>query len=118
MMAFVEDVAGRDRRVVEAAESRLRHHQRMIGNNDPRLACLADVLFDETATKMRTGRMHAFAAAIGKPTHPAASNELAEPSRKIAGHQITAFSCSNPARDQAEMAWRSSLPPGYANRLL
>ena len=72
-MAFVEDIAGRDRRIIEPAERSLRHDQGMIGDDDARLPRLADILLDKAAAKMRAGRMDAFAAAVGEPVDPAAS---------------------------------------------
>ena len=104
VMAFVEDIAGRNSRIIEPAESGLRHHQGVVGDNNLRLPCLANVLFDKAAPKMRTGRVHALAAAIGQPADPTAPNELGEPAGKVAGHQITRLGRSDPAGYQSEMA--------------
>src|SRR5215472_17611650 len=106
-MAFVEDIARRDSRIIEPAESGLCHHEGVVGDNNPSLPCLANVLFDKAAPKMRTGRVHALAAAIGQPADPSASDELGKPAGKVAGHQVTRLSRSDPAGDQPEMAGRS-----------
>ncbi len=110
VVTFVEDVAGRDGCIVEPAESSLRHDQRMVGDDDARLPRLADVLLDKTAAKMRAGRVYALAAPIGEPTYPTASDEFAEPSRKIAGHEVPGLARSDPAGDQPEMPGRPSCP--------
>ncbi len=110
VVTFVEDIAGRDGCIVEPAESGLRHDQRMVRDDDARLPRLADVFLDETAVKMRAGRVYALAAAIGEPTDPAAADELGEPTRKIAGHQVAGLARDDPARDQPEMPGRPSRP--------
>ena len=110
VVAFVEDIAGRDGRIIEPAESGLRHDQRMISDNDARLPRLADVLLDETAAKMRAGRVYALAAAIGQPTNPAATDEFGEPAREISRHQVPGRGCSDPPGDQPEMPGRPSRP--------
>ena len=66
VVAFVENVAGRHRRVVEPAKRRLGHDQRMVGDDEARAARLADVLFDKAAAKMWAGGVHAFAAPVGE----------------------------------------------------
>ena len=91
MMAFVEDIAGRHRRIVEPAERGLRHDQRVVGDHDARVPRLADVLLDKAAAEMRAGGMDAFAAAVGEPVDPAAADQLGEPAREIAGDQIAGF---------------------------
>ena len=109
-MTLVENIAGRDGRIVEPAEGGLRHDQRMVSDDDVRLPRLTDVLFDKTAAKMRAGRVYALAAAIGEPADPAAPDELAEPPWKIAGHEVPGLASSDPAGDQPEMAGRPSRP--------
>src|SRR5262249_6880541 len=79
MVALVEHLAGRHRRIVEPAQGGLGHDQRVIGDDDPRLPRTANVLFDKAAAKMRTGGMHAFAAPVGERVDPAAADQLAEP---------------------------------------
>jgi hypothetical protein len=66
MMAFIEDITRRHRRIVEPAQRRLRHYQCMVGYYDARVPCRSHILFDKTATEMRAGRMDAFAAAVGE----------------------------------------------------
>src|SRR5437763_636765 len=112
-MTLVENIPGRDGRIVEPAEGGLRHDQRMVSDDDVRLPRLTDVLLDETAAKMRAGRMYALAAAIGEPADPAAPDEFAEPPRKIAGHDVPGLARSDPAGDQPEMPGR---PPRPAHR--
>src|SRR5271170_2489635 len=82
----------------------------MVSDDDARLPRLADVLLDKTAAKMRAGRVYALAAAIGQPTDPAAPDKLAEPPRKIAGHEVPGLACSDPAGDHPEMPGRPSRP--------
>src|SRR5580693_348555 len=110
MMALVEDIAGRNGCIVEPAECGLRHDQRMVGDDDARLARLADVLLDETAAKMRAGRVYALAPAISEPADAAAPNEFAEPPRKIAGHEISGLARADPPGDQPEMPGRPARP--------
>src|SRR4051794_21518462 len=99
MVAFVEDIAGRDGGVVEPAERGLRHDERVVGDDDARLPRLADILFDKTAAKMGAGRVYALAAAIGEPADPASSDEFAEPPRKITGHQVPRLARNDPTGD-------------------
>src|SRR5689334_9192193 len=110
MMALVEDITGRNGRIVEPAERGLRHDERMIGDDDPRLPRPANVLLDETAAKMRAGRVDALAAAVGEPSDPAASDEFGEPAREIARHEVARLAGNNPARDQPKMPGRPSRP--------
>ena len=103
VMALVEHIARRHRRIVEPAQGRLGHHQRMIRDDDPRLARRADILFDKAAAEMRAGGMNAFPAPIGQRIDPAAADQLGEPAREIAGHQITGIGCGDPAGDQPQL---------------
>ena len=118
-MTLVEDVTGRDGRVVEPAESRLRHDEGMVGDDNAGLPCLANVLFDKTAPEMRTGRVHAFAAAVGEPVDAPAAYELGEPARKVSRDHISGVACGDPTGDQPQMRQRFPRPHQCgANRLL
>ena len=86
-MALVEDIAGRQGGIVEPAERRLRHDQRMVGDDEPRMAGGAHVLLDKAAAEMRAGGMDAFAAPVGQRIDPGAPDQLGEPARKIAGRR-------------------------------
>ena len=66
MMALVEDIAGRHRAIVEPAERRLRHHQRVVGDHERGMARGAHILLDKAFAEMRAGRMDAFAAPVGE----------------------------------------------------
>src|SRR6185503_6749619 len=57
MVALVENVARRQIGIIESAERRLDHHQRMIGYHQPRAPRPAHALLDETAMIMRAGGM-------------------------------------------------------------
>ena len=110
MVALVEDIAGRHGCIVEPAERGLCHHQRVVGDDDARLPRLADVLFDETAAKMRAGRMDALAAPIGEPIDPAAPDEFGEPAREIARHQVAGPASRRSTGRSARDAGRPSRP--------
>src|SRR5262252_7910699 len=112
-MALIKDIAGRDRRIVETAESSLRHDQSVVGDDNSRLPRFADVLLDKAAAEMRAGRVHAFAAAVGEPTHPTATDQLREPAWKVAGDQIAGLARADPSRDQPQLSCR---PPRPADR--
>ena len=66
VVALVEDIARRQVAVVEPAERRLDHHQRMVGDDDARAARAAHALLDEAAVVMRAGAVDAFAAPVGE----------------------------------------------------
>jgi hypothetical protein len=100
VVTFIEDIAGRHRRVVEPAERRLRHHQRMVGDNDAGVARRAHVLLDKAAAEMRAGRMDALAAPVGQRIDPPAPDQLGEPAREIAADEVARCGVANPARDQ------------------
>src|SRR5262245_36933049 len=107
-MTFIEHIASRDDRVIEPAEGSLRHDQRVVGDDNPRLSCLSDVLLDKAAAKMRAGRVHAFAAPIGEPVDPAASDQLGKPAWEVSRGQVSCLARGDPARDQSEMPGGSS----------
>jgi len=119
MMAFIEDIAGWYRRVVQPTERRLRHHERVVGDNNARLPCLADVFLDKAAAEVRASRVHAFAAPIRQPSDPPSPNKLGEPARKITRDQVAGLARRNPARYQPQISYRPSRPArGCANGLL
>ena len=103
MVTLIEDIAGRDGRVVEPAECCLRHDQRVVGNDNARLSSLADVLLDKATAKMRAGRVYAFAASICEPVDAPESDELGEPTRKVPGHQVSGVAGGDPAGDQPQL---------------
>ena len=76
MMALVEHVAGRHGGVVEPAQRRLRHDQRVVGDDEAGVAGGAHVLLDKAAAEMRAGGMDAFAAPVGQRIDPAAADQL------------------------------------------
>ena len=110
MVAFVENVTGRHRRIVQPAQRRLGHDQGMVGDDEARATRLANVLFDKAAVKMRAGGMHAFAAAVGERADPPAADQLGEPAGKIAAHQISGLAGGDPARHQPELRRRPTRP--------
>jgi len=65
MVPLVEHVAGRHRAVVEPAERRLGHDQRMVGDDEPGMARGAHVLLDKAFAEMLAGGVDAFAAPVG-----------------------------------------------------
>ena len=110
VVTFVEDIAGRHGCVVEPTECGLGHDQRMVGDDDARLSCLANVLLDKAAVILRAGRVDAFAAAVGKPVDAAKSDQLGEPAREVSGHQISRVGRGDPAGDQPELRQRFPRP--------
>jgi len=73
VMALVEHVAQRPRRIVEPAHRRLDHHQRVVGDHDVGLAGAADGAFDEALPVVLARRVDAFAAPVGEPRDAAAA---------------------------------------------
>ena len=102
MMALVEDVARRQIGIVETAERRLDHHQRMIGDDEPRAPRPAHALLDEAAMIVRTGGVDAFAAAIGERDSLRAAQQLGQPARQIAADHVAVTRRAHPARHKAE----------------
>ena len=89
MMAFVEYIAGRHGGIVEPAERGLRHDKSVIGDDDPGIACAADILLDKATTKMLAGGMDALAAAVGEAIDATTADQFGKPAGEIAGDQIT-----------------------------
>jgi hypothetical protein len=100
MMALVEHIAGRQGGIIEAAQCRLRHYKRVVGDDEPRVPCRAHILLDKAAAEMRAGGMDAFAAPIGQRIDPGAPDQLGEPAREITGDEIAGGGRRGPARDQ------------------
>ncbi len=115
VVPLVEHIAGRHRRVVEPAECGLGHDERMIGDDDPRAAGLADVLLDKAAAKMWAGGVHAFAAAVGERADPRAPDQLGEPAGEVAADQVARLARGDPARHQPELR-RGPPRPGHRTR--
>ena len=102
MMAFVEDIAGRHRRIVEPAERRLGHDQRVVGDDDARARRLRT--FFSTKQRRKCGQAewtHSPRRSASAPTR-ARPISSAEPAGKIAADHIAGLARGDPARDQAE----------------
>ncbi len=111
-MALVEDVAGRHGGIVEPArhcpQRRLRHDERVVGDDEARVPGGAHVLLDEAAAEMRARRMDAFAAPVGQRIDPAPPDQLGQPARKVTGGQVAGSGRRCPARDQHQRRRRVS----------
>src|SRR6185437_10889728 len=83
MMALVEYEPRRQIGIVEAAQRRLHHHQRVIGDNDAGTPRATYALFDEAFVIMRTGRMDTLAAPVGETDAARAPDQVGQPARKI-----------------------------------
>src|SRR5205085_8850264 len=76
MVALVEDEPRRQASVVEPAERRLDHHERVVGDDDAGAARLAHAPLDEAAPVMRAARMDALAAPVGEAERTAAPQQV------------------------------------------
>ena len=112
VMAFVENVSGRHRAVVEAAPRGLGHHQGVIGNDKLRPARPADRVFDEAATPMRAGGVDAFAAPVGKAEDGGRAEQFGEPAGQVASLDVAIGRDQRPAGNQAEQNDRGRRQPG------
>src|SRR5437762_10453659 len=99
MMAFVEHIAGRYAGIVDPAKRGLRHDQRVVRDNKPRVPRRPHILLDKAAAEMRAGSVDALAAPVGQRIDPAAPDQLGEPAWKIAGDEIARRGRADPARD-------------------
>ncbi len=109
-MALVEHIAGRHVGVVEPAQRRLRHHEGMVGDDQPRVPGRAHVLLDKAGAEMRAGGVDALAAPVGQRADPAAPDQLGEPAREVAAHQVARGGGADPSRDQHERRNRGGGP--------
>ena len=96
-MALVEHQARRLATVI-AANGRLDHHQRVVGDYQIGAPRLAHRFLDEAFAVMGTGRMDAFAAPVGQAQGAGAAQQIAEPGGKVAAHQIAVSGGQRPAR--------------------
>ena len=121
MMAFVEDIAQRavpaacrwSASVASQSLRGLRDHQRVIGDDDGRMAGAADGALDETDAIMRAGGIDAFAAPVGD--FATAACDAAEKGGKARAGHIAIGAGADPARDQAQR--HAALPGASAVRL-
>jgi len=102
MMAFVEDVAGRQLPVVAAAHGGLDHHQGMVGDHDVGLARGAHRALDEALLVVLAGGVDALAAPVGEAEGAQGAEEVDKPAGKVAADHVAAPRARGPARHQAE----------------
>ena len=73
----------------------------MIGDDDPGIACAADILLDKAATEVLAGGMDAFAPAVGEAIDATTADQFGKPAGKVAGNQIARFGGEDPSRHQS-----------------
>ena len=99
VVPLVEDVPGRPVGLV-AAEGRLDHHQRMVGDDDFRPAGAAHGPFDEAFGEMRAGGVDALTAPVGEPHGDGKAKEIRQPGRKIPADHVAVTGRADPSRQQ------------------
>ncbi len=112
MMALVEHIAGRGAGLVETAERRLHHHQRVVGDHDVGASGAAHGLLDEAFAEMGAAGIDALAAPVRQGQCPSASEQLDQPARQVAAHHVAVARAHRPGGDQAQGdASLAFLPP-------
>ena len=100
VVAFVEDDAGEALAFAAGADG-VRHHQRMVGDDEARLLALAHRLLDEAAAEVRAGRADAFAAPVCQcRQRRAAAEQAGEPAGEVAADHVAVRGEARPAGDQ------------------
>ncbi len=102
VMALVEHQPRRQHGVVVAAERRLDHDQRMVGDHDLRALGAPDRALDEAAVIVLAGRVDALAAAVRQAGGARPPDQLGQPAGKVAARQVAVARRRGPARHQAE----------------
>ena len=101
MVALVEHESSRHVYVVEPAQRRLCHDQRVVGDHDVGAAGAADGTLDEALVIVGAGRIDAFAAMIGQ-IGGAIAHEVRKPGGKIAAGHVAVARFQGPANDQSQ----------------
>ena len=81
MVTLVEDIAGRQIAVVDAAQGCLRHHQRMVGDDDIGAASRPHVCLDKAFAVVAAGCVNALSPAVGKTQGLAPADQVDQPGR-------------------------------------
>ena len=102
MVAFVEDVAGGDGVVVQAAPDGLRHHQGVVGHHQLGTSRASNGVFDEALLPVLAAGVDAFAAAVGEAGGVGGAEQVGEPAGQVAALDVAVIGGHGPARDQAE----------------
>ncbi len=102
VVAFVEHVARGNGVVVEALPGGLRHHQRVVGDDQLGGAGAAHGVFDEAAFVMRAAAVDAFAAAVRERIGELGAEQFGEPAGQVAAGEVAILGGAYPAQDQAE----------------
>ena len=102
MVPFVEDVAGGQRRLLAAAQRRLHHDQRVVGDHHVGLAGAAHALLDVAAGVMVAGGVDALAPPVGEAQRPPAPGDVDQPAGEIAAGQVAVARRRRPARHQPD----------------
>ena len=97
MMSLVEQDP--PRRVLARARG-VDHHQRVVGDDDVRLAARPLGALDEAAAVMRAAGIDALAAAVGQRGRAGAAEQARKPAGQVAADHVAVLGVRRPAPDQ------------------